>query len=136
MTVCIMAECFYTVSFMLTVMYVECRKLTLYAECHYRKCHYAECHYAECHNVECCGANITEHNDTHHNGVPLISDLLSLIRLNVVRSSVVLPNVVAPCRLIQFFLSFTKLWVELFCNSCNKLRDLAPPPQTFFFAAK
>jgi hypothetical protein len=34
-------------SFMRTVMYAECRKLALYAECHYAEYHYAEWHYAE-----------------------------------------------------------------------------------------
>ncbi len=37
------------VSIMQSVMYAECRKLALYAECNYAECHYAECHYAECH---------------------------------------------------------------------------------------
>jgi hypothetical protein len=34
-------------SFMLTVMYAECRKLALYAECHHAEYHYAEYYYAE-----------------------------------------------------------------------------------------
>jgi hypothetical protein len=33
---------------MLTIVYAECHKLALYAECHYAECRYAECHYAEC----------------------------------------------------------------------------------------
>jgi hypothetical protein len=37
---------------MQSVMYAECRKLALYAECNYAECHYAEGHYAECHYVE------------------------------------------------------------------------------------
>jgi hypothetical protein len=37
-----MVECCHTVSFMLTVAYAECRKLALYAECHYAQCPYAE----------------------------------------------------------------------------------------------
>jgi hypothetical protein len=28
-------------AFMLSVMYTECHKLALYAECHYAECHYA-----------------------------------------------------------------------------------------------
>jgi hypothetical protein len=31
-----------------TECYTECRKHTLYAECHYAECHKAECRYAEC----------------------------------------------------------------------------------------
>jgi hypothetical protein len=31
-------ECFYAVSFMLTVLYVECHKLTFYAQCRYSQC--------------------------------------------------------------------------------------------------
>jgi hypothetical protein len=34
-----MVECF----FMLSVMYSECHKLTLYAECRFAECRYAEC---------------------------------------------------------------------------------------------
>jgi len=30
------------------VVYTECRKRALYAECRYIECHYAECRYAEC----------------------------------------------------------------------------------------
>jgi hypothetical protein len=41
------------VSFVLNVIYVECCKYALCAECHYAECHYAECHYAECHYAEC-----------------------------------------------------------------------------------
>jgi hypothetical protein len=33
-----MGECFYSVSFMLTVVYAESRKFALYAECHYAEC--------------------------------------------------------------------------------------------------
>jgi hypothetical protein len=47
MTLSIMVECSYAVSFMLTVVYAECRQLALYAECHYAKCRYAECHGAD-----------------------------------------------------------------------------------------
>jgi hypothetical protein len=28
---------------MLSIVYVECRKQTQYAQCHYAECHYAEC---------------------------------------------------------------------------------------------
>jgi hypothetical protein len=33
---------------MLSVMYTECHKLAIYAECHNAECHYAECDYDEC----------------------------------------------------------------------------------------
>ncbi len=33
---------------MLTVVYSECRKVALYAECHYAEYARAECRYAEC----------------------------------------------------------------------------------------
>jgi hypothetical protein len=33
---------------MLNVIFAECHKKALHAECHYAECHYAECHYAEC----------------------------------------------------------------------------------------
>jgi hypothetical protein len=36
---------------MLHVIYAECLKYALYAECHYAECRYAECHYAECHGT-------------------------------------------------------------------------------------
>ncbi len=36
------------VSFMLSVVYTECRKQTHYAQCHYAECRYTECRYAEC----------------------------------------------------------------------------------------
>ncbi len=52
MTVSIMLECCYAVSFMSTVAYVERH----YAECVYAECHYNECHYDECHYNECHGA--------------------------------------------------------------------------------
>jgi hypothetical protein len=48
MTLSIMLECYYTVSFMLTVVYVECRKLAVYADCHFAECHRAECRYVKC----------------------------------------------------------------------------------------
>jgi hypothetical protein len=54
MTLGIMVEFCYAVSLILTVMYAECHKLSLYAECHYAECHCAECHCAECHYAECC----------------------------------------------------------------------------------
>ncbi len=38
-----MVECCYALSFMLTVVYTVCRKLTLYAGHHYAECRY-ECH--------------------------------------------------------------------------------------------
>jgi len=38
---------------MLSVIYAECRKYALYAECHFAACRYAECHYAECQYAEC-----------------------------------------------------------------------------------
>ncbi len=52
MTLSIMVECCYAMSFMKTVVYAEFRKLALYAECHYAEFHYAKCHYAECHYAE------------------------------------------------------------------------------------
>jgi hypothetical protein len=33
---------------MLNIIFVECHKQALYAECHYAECRYAECHYTEC----------------------------------------------------------------------------------------
>jgi len=42
MTIGIMVECYYALSFMLTVTHGECSKLALYAECHYTECRYAE----------------------------------------------------------------------------------------------
>jgi hypothetical protein len=33
---------------MLSVVYAECHKLALYAECHYAEFHYAKCHYTDC----------------------------------------------------------------------------------------
>ncbi len=41
---------------MLDVVYAECLKYALYAECHYAECSQAECHYAECRYAECHGA--------------------------------------------------------------------------------
>jgi hypothetical protein len=41
MTLRIMVEYCYAVSFMATVVHAECRQLALYAECQYAKCHYA-----------------------------------------------------------------------------------------------
>jgi hypothetical protein len=38
-----MEECYYAVLIMLTVVHAECRRLALYAECHYTECHYAKC---------------------------------------------------------------------------------------------
>jgi hypothetical protein len=46
-----MVKCGYTVSFMLTVVYAECLKLALYAECHNAECRYALCYYIECHGA-------------------------------------------------------------------------------------
>ncbi len=43
-------------SYVITVVHAECRKLALYAECPNAECHYTECHYAECHSAECRGA--------------------------------------------------------------------------------
>jgi hypothetical protein len=40
------------VSFVLSVIYAECRKQAHYAECRYAECHYAECRYAECRYAE------------------------------------------------------------------------------------
>ncbi len=40
-------------SFMLIVVYPECRKQTHYAECRYAKCRYAECRYAKCRSAPC-----------------------------------------------------------------------------------
>jgi hypothetical protein len=33
---------------MRNIIYVECHKQALYAECQYAECRYAECHYTEC----------------------------------------------------------------------------------------
>jgi hypothetical protein len=33
---------------MLSVIYAECHKYTIFAECHYAECHYADFRYAEC----------------------------------------------------------------------------------------
>ncbi len=41
-------ECYFC-----SVIYDECCKQALYAECHYAECHYYEFHYNECHCVEC-----------------------------------------------------------------------------------
>jgi hypothetical protein len=38
---------------MLGVIYVECHKIGLNAECRYAECHYADCRYAECRYAEC-----------------------------------------------------------------------------------
>jgi hypothetical protein len=35
------------------VVFAECRKSALYAECRYAECRYAEYCYAECHYAEC-----------------------------------------------------------------------------------
>jgi hypothetical protein len=48
MTLSIIEECCYAVSFFLIVMYGECHKLALYAECNYIECRCAERHYPEC----------------------------------------------------------------------------------------
>jgi hypothetical protein len=37
---------------MLSVIYAECHKQALYAECPHAKCHYPEFPYAECHYAE------------------------------------------------------------------------------------
>jgi hypothetical protein len=47
---------------MLCVIYAECPKLALYAECRYVEFRYAECHYAECHYAECRGAILLSPN--------------------------------------------------------------------------
>jgi hypothetical protein len=47
-----MVKCWHAVSFLLAVVYTECRKLIFYVECHYAEYHYAECHYAECHYAQ------------------------------------------------------------------------------------
>ena len=43
MTLSIMTKCFFAVSFMLSVAYVECHFQAFYADCHYAECRYAEC---------------------------------------------------------------------------------------------
>ncbi len=48
MTLSMMVECCYAVSFVLPVVYAECHKLVHYAECHYAECHYGECYYTQC----------------------------------------------------------------------------------------
>ncbi len=47
MTLSILVECCYAVSFLLTVVYAHCLKLALCAGYHYAKCHYAECRCAK-----------------------------------------------------------------------------------------
>jgi hypothetical protein len=42
-TLSIIVECCCAVSFIMTIVYADCRKLTLNAECHYAECRYAEC---------------------------------------------------------------------------------------------
>jgi hypothetical protein len=42
---------------MRNVIYAECHKQALYAECRYAECRYAECRYAECQYTECRGAH-------------------------------------------------------------------------------
>jgi hypothetical protein len=39
--------------FMLKVIYANCHKIGLHAQCHYDGCHYDECHNDECHYDEC-----------------------------------------------------------------------------------
>jgi hypothetical protein len=51
LTLSIMVKCGYTVSFMLSVVYADCHKLALYAECHYAEYRKAMCHYAKCHGA-------------------------------------------------------------------------------------
>ncbi len=41
---------------MLNVIYAECLKYVLNAQCHYAECRYAECRYAEGHYAEYRGA--------------------------------------------------------------------------------
>ena len=41
---------------MLNVIYAECLKDAIYAQCHFAECRYAECRYAECRYAECRGA--------------------------------------------------------------------------------
>jgi hypothetical protein len=43
-----MVECCYALSFMLTVVYTVCRKLTLYVGHHFAECRYPDCRYGEC----------------------------------------------------------------------------------------
>jgi hypothetical protein len=43
MTLSVMVESCYALSFMLIVVYADCRKFALWAECHYAECRYAEC---------------------------------------------------------------------------------------------
>jgi hypothetical protein len=44
MTVCILAENCYTVSFMLSVTYADCRFQAFHANCRYAERRYAQCH--------------------------------------------------------------------------------------------
>jgi hypothetical protein len=46
-----MVKCCYAVSFLLTVGFAECRKLSPYVECHKGECHYAECRFADFHGA-------------------------------------------------------------------------------------
>jgi hypothetical protein len=43
MTLSRIVECCYVVPFMLTIVYAECHKLAIYAECHYADCRYSKC---------------------------------------------------------------------------------------------
>jgi hypothetical protein len=43
-------------SFMLNVIFSECHKLALFAECHYAECRYSECRNAEGRYAKCRGA--------------------------------------------------------------------------------
>jgi hypothetical protein len=42
---------------MMNVVYAQCLKYALYAECHFAECRYAEGHFAECRYAECHGAS-------------------------------------------------------------------------------
>jgi len=48
MTLSIMVERCYTVSFLLPVVYAECRKLSVHAEWHHAACHYVEYRVSHC----------------------------------------------------------------------------------------
>jgi hypothetical protein len=52
----IVAECYYTVSFMLSVTNKPFILIWQYAECFNAECCYAECRYAKCRYAECLGA--------------------------------------------------------------------------------
>ncbi len=96
-----MGELCYAVSFVLTVVYAELRKLAFYAKCHYTECNYAECHYAECHYAECHYAEChyaESHYADCHSAMWNYTNFVS--RLSAIMLNVIMVSVVAPCIII------------------------------------